>query len=325
VDRLEAMKTFVAVVDHHGFAAAARKLGQSPASVTRAVAALESHFGVRLLQRTTRSVRVTEAGHRFLEASRRILADVEDTDRLMSGERATPKGTLVVTAPLLFGRLKVLPQVDAYLRTYPDVQVQLLLLDRVVNLIDEGVDVAVRIGHLPESNLVAVTVGDVRRVVCASPEYLAGKPPLREPSDLRDHDCIAMSHLTPNEGWSFAAGPNTEGTRQVRIRPRLTVNSAEAAIASCLRARGVIYLLSYQVADELASGRLKRLLQTFELPPVPVQVVFPEARMAAAKTRAFLDALVPALRSELANGARSSSTRPSRARTARSRSRGTTT
>jgi len=299
MDRLDAMRTFVQIVDNNGFAAAARRLGQSPATVTRSIAALEQHFGVRLLHRTTRSVRVTEVGQRFLEASRRILADVEDTESLMSGERATPRGTLVVTAPVLFGRLKVLPHVDRYLTSYPEMQVRLMLLDRVVNLIDEGVDVAVRIGQLPESNLIAVTVGEVRRVVCASPEYLEGRGPIRDPADLRKHDCISVTQLAPNENWSFAGGKGAPGTRHVRIQPRLTVNSPEAAIASCVRGSGVTRVLSYQVTEEISAGRLKLVLGSFEPPSVPVQVVFPEARMAAAKTRTFLDLLVPALRAEL--------------------------
>lgn len=299
MDRLDAMRAFVSIVDNNGFAAAARKRGQSPATVTRSIAALEQHFGVRLLHRTTRSVRVTEAGHRFLEASRRILADIEDTDSLMSGERVTPKGTLVVTAPVLFGRMHVLAHVDRYLTDYPEMRVRLMLLDRVVNLIDEGFDVAVRIGQMPESNLIAVTVGEVRRVVCASPQYLSDRGPLRDPADLQKHDCIAITPLAPNETWSFAGGRNTSTSRHVRIQPRLTVNSPEAGIASCLRGSGVVRVLSYQVADEVASGKLKIVLGSFEPPAVPVQVVLPEARMAAAKTRTFLDLLLPALRSEL--------------------------
>lgn len=301
-DRLDAMRAFVEVVDCAGFAAAARRLGQSPASVTRAVAALETQFGVRLLQRTTRSVRLTEAGQHFADACRRILADVEDTERAMSGESATPKGTLVVTAPVLFGRLKVLPQVDAFLKRYPDVRVRLLLLDRIVNLVDEGVDVAVRLAHLPESSLVAVPVGEVRGVVCASPRYLASRPPIRVPDDLLAHDCIAVSQLTANDAWPFGTGGKGRGTRHLRIHPRLTVNSAEAAVASCAQGRGVTYVLSYQVADEIGKGRIVPILESFQLPPVPVQVVFPEARMAAAKTRAFVDLLVPALRLELGSG-----------------------
>jgi DNA-binding transcriptional LysR family regulator len=299
MDRIDAMRAFVNIVDNDGFAAAARKLGQSPATITRSIAALEQHFGVRLLHRTTRSVRVTEAGHRFLEASRRILADIDDTDSIVSGERVTPRGTLVVTAPVLFGRLNVLPQVDRYLTSYPEMQVRLMLLDRVVNLIDEGIDVAVRIGQMPESNLIAVTVGEVRRVVCASPQYLDNRGPIRDPADLQKHDCIAVTPLAPNENWSFAGGRNTSSSRHVRIRPRLTVNSPEAGIASCLRGSGVVRVLSYQVADEVAAGRLKIVLGSFEPPAVPVQVVLPEARMAAAKTRTFLDLLLPALRAKL--------------------------
>lgn len=301
MDRLEAMATFLAVVDEGGFAAAARRLGHSPAAVTRAVAFLEAHLNARLLHRTTRSVSLTEAGHGFVECSRRILADMRDAEARMSGERAAPRGLLVVTAPVRFGELKVRPVLDQFLDAHPAVQARLLLLDRVVNLIDEGVDVAVRLGHLPESNLIAHQVGEVRRVVCASPNYLKGKPPPREPADLQAHHCISFSRVTPTDLWTFHGGPDGKSARAVRIKPRLTVNSASAAIASCVEGHGLVCVLSYQVEALLAAGQLRLVLERFEPPPLPVHVVFPDARLAAAKTRLFVDALVPALREQLAS------------------------
>ena len=299
MDRIEAMETFIAVVDEGGFAAAARRLGHSPAAVTRAIAFLEAHLNARLLHRTTRSVGLTEAGQRFVEACRRVLADMKEAELMMSGERAAPRGVLVVTAPVSFGQLRVRPHVDKYLESYPTMQVRLLLLDRVVNLIDEGVDVAVRLGHLPESNLIAYSVGEVRRVICASPKYLAGKSPLRKPSDLQAHACIFFSQVTPNESWTFSGGPRGKGAQSVRLKPRLTVNTALAAIESCVEGHGVACVLSYQVEFHVAAGRLRILLEGFEPAPLPVHVVFQEARLAAAKTRAFVDMLVPALRREL--------------------------
>ncbi len=299
MDRFEAMTTFVAVVDNHGFAAAARRTGHSPATVTRAVAWLEKHFNVRLLTRTTRSVKLTEAGSRLVDGCRRILAELGEADLLMSGERSNPRGTLVVTAPVQFGTLKVLPHLDRFLSTYPDVSARLVLLDRVVNMVDEGIDVAIRLGHLPESNLIALPVGQVRRVVCASPTYLSRNAAIRRPADLQQHECISFTQVTPNDHWAFAQGPGARASTQVRVKPRLVVNTAAAAIAAALAGRGVTRVLSYQVEQHLAAETLQLILEPFEQAPMPVHIVFPESRLAAAKTRAFVDMVVPALREEL--------------------------
>ncbi|HKD68642.1 MAG TPA: LysR family transcriptional regulator [Candidatus Binataceae bacterium] len=294
MDRIDAMTAFVASVDEGSLAAASRRLGRSPAAVTRAIAALERRTGTRLLYRTTRTVRLTEAGERYIASCRRILVDLQEAELVAAGERSAPRGVLNVTAPLLFGRLYVRPLLDAYLDIYPAVQARLLLLDRVVNLIDEGMDAGVRIAHLPDSGLIAVKAGEVRRVTCASPAYLGRRNPLREPSDLASHECISFSGAFPADVWTFAGG------KSVRVRPRLTVTEAEAAVSSAVEGRGVTCVLSYQAEQELARGRLKLILEQFEPPPLPVHVIYPEARLSAAKTRVFVDFVVPRLKKELA-------------------------
>jgi DNA-binding transcriptional LysR family regulator len=304
MDRIDAMTAFVATVDEGSLAGAARRLGRSPAAITRAIASLEHRTGAKLLYRTTRVVRLTEAGDRYIATCRRLLADLEEAELLASGERTAPRGVLTVTAPLSFGRLHVRPIVDAFLEAYPSVQVRLLLLDRVTNLIDEGMDIAVRIGHLPDSVLIAVKAGEVRRVVCASPRYLARRTPPREPSDLTAHDCISCSGITPTDVWTFASASKPDSLKQVRVRPRLTVTQAEAAIASAIEGRGVTCVLSYQVERELQTRRLKLLLERFEPAPQPVHIIYPEVRLAAAKVRSFVDIAVPKLKAELVRIAR---------------------
>jgi DNA-binding transcriptional LysR family regulator len=301
MDRLDAMAAFVATADEGRLAAAARCLGRSPAGVTRAIAALEQRIGVRLLHRTTRVVRLTEAGERYLVTCRRVLAELEEADLVAAGERATPRGLLTVTAPALFGRLHVRPLIDAFLDANPEAQAHLLLLDRVVDLIDEGIDVAVRIGELPDSSLVAVKVGQVQRVVCAAPAYLARRPAIRTPADLAAHDSIGFSQVTPTVVWSFKAGARTGGRGfQVKMRPRLTVNGAEAAVASAVEGHGLVCLLSYQVEEALQAGQLVVLLEAYEPSPPPIHIVYPEGRMSAAKARVFVDLAAPRLRARFA-------------------------
>jgi DNA-binding transcriptional LysR family regulator len=300
MDRIDAMTAFAATADAGSLAAAARRLGRSAASVTRAIAMLEGRIGTRLLHRSTRVVRLTEAGERYLATCRRVLAELEEADAVASGALAMPRGLLTVTAPALFGRLHVRPVVDAALAAHPELRVHFQLLDRVVDLLDEGIDIAIRIGHLPDSSLMAVKVGEVRRVVCASPAYLARKARPDVPADLAAHDCVAFSQITPNEMWSFASGGDSAAPRHVRVKPRLVVNGAEAAIGSAAEGRGVTRVLSYQVERELTEGRLVRILEAFEPPPLPVHVVYPEARLSAAKTRAFVELAVPHLRATLA-------------------------
>lgn len=292
------MAALVVAVDEGSLSAAARRLRRSPAAMTRAIAFLEHRVGARLLDRTTRRLRLTDAGDRFLSTCRRVLDELEQAEtRLAAEPAAAPRGLLTVTAPALFGRLKVRPLVDAFLDRHAQVQVRLFLTDRVVNLMEEGVDVAVRLGALPDSSLIAVKVGEVRRVLCASPRYLAAASPILIPSDLSHHVCIAFSQAAGHEVWRFGPGPH--GSPQVRVTPRLTVNGAEAAVASAVEGRGVTRVLSYQAETQLARGQLTRLLASYEPPPVPVHVVCRQGLLSTAKVRAFVDLIVPKLRAGL--------------------------
>ncbi|MGQ3054229.1 MAG: LysR family transcriptional regulator [Roseateles sp.] len=293
MDRLQAMEVFVAVVDSGGFAAASRKLDLSAPVVTRAVAELEARLGVRLLTRTTRTVRVTEAGARYAEDCRRILADVGDSEAATSGSRSQLKGLLSVTAPVLFGNLHVTPIVADYLRRYPDVDAQCVFVDRVVNLVDEGLDVAVRISELPDSSLRAIAVGRVRRMLVASPAYLAARGAPQRPEDLAGHVLIQPTQIAPYPEWRFA-----EGGRPLvqRIRPRLRTTTNDAARSFALAGLGIARLLSYQAADALAGGELVPLLEDFEPSAIPVHIVHHEGRHMTQKLRVFVDLAVDRLR-----------------------------
>lgn len=295
MDRLSAMAAFVAVVDEAGFAAAARKLGQSPPAVTRAVAELESRMGVRLLTRTTRSVRLTEAGTRYAADCRRILADVADSEASTIGAHSQPRGHLVITAPVLFGRMYVMPIVAEYLERYPETDVSCWYVDRVVNLIEEGIDVAVRIGDLADSSLQAVGVGRVDRVVCASRRYLKRYGVPREPRQLGEHRIVSAGAVTPTQEWSFVADGRP---LRVRVRPRLATTSNDSAIVAALRGFGITRVLSYQIAEYIGAGKLERILEKYEPPPLPINVVHREGRHAAQKARAFVDLALERLRAD---------------------------
>jgi DNA-binding transcriptional LysR family regulator len=286
MDRIDAMQAFVAVADLRGFAPAARKLGLSPSGVTRLIAALEDRLGARLLQRTTRQVALTDVGARYLERARRILADVEEAESSAEGERTKPGGRLVVSAPNGFGRLHVSPVVSAYLKRYPDVSVDLRLSDRMINLVEEGVDLAVRIGHLPDSTLVARHVGEMRRIVVASKSYLKARGEPRTPEAIASHDTIQFGAMTAEPEWRFASGG-----REIRISstPRLTSNSADAAIHYAEQGGGLTRVLAYQAAQSLNAGRLKIVLAAFEQPALPIHVVYPTSRLLSAKVRTFVD------------------------------------
>ena len=293
MDQIHLMKVFVAVGELESFAAAARRLDISPAAVTRAVSALEEQIGVKLLLRTTRSVRLTDAGGRYLEDTRHILASIHEANEAAAGINATPKGELAITAPILFGKKFVMPCIVRYLQQYPEVDVSAYFLDRVVNMVEEGMDVAVRIGPLPDSGLKALRVGRVRRMLCASPDYLArwGEP--QHPSDLLEHAVIATTTLSPRAGWRF--GLADEPTL-VRMKPRLTVTSNDGAIAAAVDGLGVARLLSYQVVDELASGKLKVILADYEEAPWPIHILHRESKYGSAKVRSFIDMLAQDLR-----------------------------
>lgn len=294
-DRFQSMRAFAAVADHGGFAAAARRLSLSPPAVTRLIAALETRLGIRLLHRTTRMVRLTEAGTRFLADCRRILNELDEAEASVAGSHGTPRGQLAVTAPILFGTRFVSPIVLDFLRRYPEMSVRTMLADRIVDLIDEGFDVAVRIAHLPDSSLSAVRVGSVRRVVCAAPRYLKAKGVPRTPADLAEFEAITFSPSGAIDEWRF---DTPAGTHSVRPPSRLMVNTAEVAIAAALAGRGLTRVLSYQIASELKAGRLKIVLPEFEPPPLPIHVVHREGRRAAAKVRAFVDFAVERLRAD---------------------------
>jgi DNA-binding transcriptional LysR family regulator len=285
------MNVFVAVAEEEGFAAGARRLRMSPPAVTRAVAALESRLGIKLLNRTTRYVRATDAGQRYLEDARRILADADAADEAAAGVNADPRGRLAVTAPVLFGRMFVMPGILEYLRRYPATDVSALFLDRVVNLLEEGLDVGVRIGELPDSSMRARLAGSVRVIVCASREYLQRHRAPKVPQDLLGHSIIASSAGSNAVDWRF-------GSRTLRIQPRLTVTTNDAAIEAALGGFGITRLLSYQVAPQLAAGELQIVLKDYEPVPRPIHIVHREGRHASAKVGAFVDLMTERLRAD---------------------------
>jgi len=293
-DRLDNMTIFVAVAERQSFAEAARQLTRSPASVTRAVAALEERLQTRLFNRTTRSVALTDAGVRYLDGCRRLLATYDELEAVKFGERIHPCGWINVTAPEMFGRLHVLPLVQSFLDEYPQIDIRLLLLDRVVSLVDEGLDLGVRIGQLRDSSLLAVRVGQVRRIVCATPQYISRHGMPATPNELRKHRVVACTSVTPiPDRWSFH-GPN--GITSVRVTPRLVVNTTAAAVDAALDNLGLTCIMSYQTEAHAAADRLQTVLVEYEPPPAPVHIVHSQGRHLSAKVRLFLDHAVEGLR-----------------------------
>jgi DNA-binding transcriptional LysR family regulator len=293
-DRLDALTIFAAVAEQQSFAEAARHLSRSPASVSRAVATLEERLQTRLFNRTTRSVALTDAGARYLESCRRLLATYDELEAVNLSERVQPRGWINVTAPTMFGRLHVLPLVRSFLGEYPQVDVRLLLLDRVVSLVDEGLDLGVRIGQLPDSSLRAVHVGEVRRIVCAAPQYIARHGIPAVPHDLSSHTVVACTAVTPiPDRWSFHGA---SGITSVTVRPRLVVNTTAGAVDAALDGLGFVCLRSYQAEPHAAAGRLQIVLPDYEPPPAPIHLVHPEGRYLPAKVRLFLDQVAGGLR-----------------------------
>ncbi len=280
------MQAFVAVADLRGFAPAARKLGLSPSGVTRLIAALEDRVGARLLQRTTRSVALTDAGARYLERIRRILADVEEAEGSVEGERTVPSGRLAVSAPIGFGRLHVSPVMSAYLKRYPQVSGELRLSDRMINLVEDGVDLAVRIGHLADSSLVARHVGEMRRIVVASSGYLKKHGEPKIPEAVASHETIQFGAMTAPPDWRFVRDGHEI---RVACTPRFTTNSADAALQYAEADGGLTRVLAYQAAAALKRGRLRVVLAEFEQPPLPIHIVYPTSRLLSAKVRSFID------------------------------------
>jgi DNA-binding transcriptional LysR family regulator len=293
MDRVDGIAVFAEVAERRSFAAAARRLGRSPAAVTRAIGELEARLGVRLLNRTTRAVGLTEAGERFLAGARRVLADLDEIERAAAGEGGAPRGELRLTAPILFGRLHVTPIVVEFLARFPDVSVALTLLDRPVDLVEEGLDAAVRIGALAESSAVATRVGAVRRIVVAAPDYLARHGTPRAPADLATHAIIAFSAISGAERWAF---DHPSGEASVAVKPRLVVTTAEAAVDTARGGFGITRVLSYQAADDIARGVLRRLLRAHEGDDIPIHLIYPGGRHPPPKLRAFLDFTLPRLR-----------------------------
>jgi DNA-binding transcriptional LysR family regulator len=300
MDRIDAMKIFVTAVDEGSLVGAARRLKRSPTAVSRALTFLETRLGVELLHRTTRTIKLSETGERYAAACRRLLTELNEADMLASGERLSPQGVLTISAPPVNGEEMLRPILDEFLDRYPDVSANLLLLDRLVNLVDEGVDIALRIGHLPDSALVATRLGgDVRRVVVGSPQYLAKHPPIKKPADLAKHRIIAFSNFGL-DAWNFVPAKGSSIPRTVQFAPRYTVNSVRVAVASAISGLGLTRLYSYHVAECVRDGRLKIVLADAEHPPLPVHLLTPPGRVAVPKVRAFMDFAVPRLRSEFA-------------------------
>lgn len=290
MDRWQAMRIFVKVAETESFADTARQMFMSAPAVTRAVASLEDLIGARLFVRTTRSVKMTEAGARYFDDCRRILADIAEAEAAAGGSYATPTGTLYLTASVLFGQMYVLPIVTHYLDTYSTMKAKTLFVDRPVNIVDEGIDVAIRIGHLPDSGLSAIKVGTVRRVMCGSPKYFERYGVPQSPADLKDHRIAASTAAWASPEWRFA------DDQRVTVDPVLQCNTNEAAIHSAREGWGLTRVLHYQIGPALMAGELQIILSEYEEPPMPIHILHPEGRHAPAKVRTFVDMASASLR-----------------------------
>jgi DNA-binding transcriptional LysR family regulator len=297
MDRFESMSTLLAAVEGGSLSAASRKLGMPLATVSRKVSELEAHLRTRLINRTSRRLMLTDAGRSYVVACKRILEDIGEAERAAAGEYMAPRGDLTVTAPIVFGRLHVLPLVIEFLKAYPDIDIRVALADRVVNLREDDIDLAIRIGDLPDSSLVATRVGAIRRVVCGSPAYFAHRGTPKSPGELSTHDCITFDGLMSPDAWKFAVGKSIVS---VAIHSRLTVNTAEAAIDAAIAEVGITRALSYQVASALRAGTLALALREFEPKPWPVSLVYAGQGLLPLKLRAFLDFAAPRLKAQLA-------------------------
>lgn len=297
MDRFDALRTLIAAIDGGSLSAASRTLRMPLPTVSRRVSELEAHVGTTLLIRTSRKLQLTDAGSAFVASARRVLADLEEAERTASGEYRTPSGDMLVTAPLMFGRLHVLPVVLAFLTEQPLVNVRLILSDDPVDMIDNHVDMAIRLGRLPDSTLVAIKVGEVDWITCASPGYLARRGTPTTPGQLKNHDCLAFEGLSPLRTWSFADGADNG---PVAIKPRFAGNTADALIEAACAGLGVARMTSYQAAAELRSGRLVTILDGYRPEPIPVHLIHSRPGQTPLKLRAFIDFSVPRLRRALA-------------------------
>lgn len=287
------MTVFATVGDEKNFAAAARRLGMSRATITRAIASLEKNLSVKLIQRTTRSVRLTDVGSRYLEDVKVILAKIAESEETLADANKVIQGQLNITAPVLFGTAYVMPCIAQYLDRFPGMKISGYFLDRIVNIVEEGMDVAIRIGHLPDSSLKAIHVGKVRRVLCASPKYLKARGIPQHPDDLHKHAIIAATNISPTVEWRFGGDAASVA---VRIVPKLTVTSNDAAIRGALMGIGITRLLSYQIAPYLKDGQLQIVMEEYEEPPWPIQIVHSETRYGSLKVREFIQMLALQLR-----------------------------
>ncbi len=295
MDKLQAMATFVQIVERGSLTAAATSVETSLPSVVRTLAALEKTLGVRLLNRTTRRISLTQEGRHYLARCRSILAEIDEAEMALSSQRQEPRGELRVTAPVLFGQLHVTPIVTRFVRQFKEASVELLLLDRVVSLVEESIDVAVRIGHLADSSLIAIPAGHVRRVVCASPQYLKERGLPQEPKDLLKHDCLRLIGLAPGVAWNFR---HKGRTLSVPVRGQFVCNQAAATIDACIDNLGIGTFLSYQVAPLVAQKKLKLILIEYEPPPIPLSIVYPHAKLLSARVRVFAEWATENLRTE---------------------------
>jgi DNA-binding transcriptional LysR family regulator len=295
MDRIDAMKVFVAAVDEGSLVGAGRRLGRSAGAISRAIACLEAHVGTELLHRTTRSIKISDTGKLYALTCRRVLTDLEEVETIVASKRSAPSGILTLTATLHCGEMVLRPILDAFMDAYPTVSVRIVLSNRPLNLIDEGIDVALRIGHLADSTFVAIPVGEVRRVAVAAPHYLDRHPRIAEPGNLAKHCIVAMTHFGLDT-WSFPPLPGSSVPRTVHFTPRLTTDSARIAVASAIRGGGVTRLFSYHIAKHVSAGRLKIVLAGDEPSPVPVHLIMPNGRLSLPKVRAFVDCAKPLLR-----------------------------
>ena len=296
MDRIEAMSTLLAAVEAGSLSAASRRLGMPLTTVSRKVSELEAHLRTKLINRTSRQLTLTDADRSYVAGCKRILEDLEEIERAAAGEYAAPRGDLVITAPIVFGRLHVLPVVAEFLKAYPDIDIRIVLADRVMNLHEDAIDIAVRIGALPDSSLIATRVGTIRQVVCGGPDYFAEKGTPKSPGELRHHDCVTFDGLMSPADWKFVVDGSLV---TVAVHSRLVVSTAEAAIDAASMSLGVTRVLSYQAADAMRTGRLALALEEFEPVPWPVSLVYAEQGLLPLKVRAFLDFATPRVKARL--------------------------
>ena len=295
MDKLRSIETFIEIAERGSLTAAAAALDTSPPTVVRRLAELEANLGVRLFNRTTRRIRLTDEGDRYLSICKAVLGQLEQAEEALFETKAKPAGKLVVTAPVLFGRLHVAPLIMKFMRAHPELTVELLLLDRSIDLIEEGVDVAVRIGHLNDSTLHAVPVGFLQRVLCASPEYLKRNGTPRNPHALDAHAIIRLTGRSVLSEWQFR---DNDSTQTVRLAPCFTTNSVDAAINACRDGMGICAFLSYMVQAPVKAGELRPVLRKYETDSIPITMLYPHAKLISARVRAFIDFAAPLLRAK---------------------------